>query len=115
MPTRGYTLHVAALEKVAVTLRACVILTVHGPVPLHPAPLQPVNVEPLAAVAVRVTLVPEVKAALQVPGQLIPAGLEVTVPLPVPAFVTVRVCVLVRLKVAVTLRACVILLSLIHI
>ena len=46
---------------VAVTLRACVILTVHVLVPLHPSPLQPVNVEPLFAVAVSVTLVPKSK------------------------------------------------------
>lgn len=34
--------------------------------------------------------------------QLIPAGLLVTVPLPVPAFVTVRVNVVTSVKVAVT-------------
>ena len=40
--------------KVAVTLRACVIGTVHGPVPVH-ALLQPLNVDPVEAVAVSVT------------------------------------------------------------
>ena len=45
------------LLNVAVTLRACVIDTVQVPVPVH-APLQPANVEPLAAAAVSVTLVP---------------------------------------------------------
>jgi hypothetical protein len=41
----------------AVTDSAEVIVTVHAPVPVH-APLQPPNVEPLAAVAVSVRLVP---------------------------------------------------------
>ena len=39
---------------VAVTLCACVMETVQAPVPAH-APLQPVKVEPVAGVAVRVT------------------------------------------------------------
>jgi hypothetical protein len=74
----------------AVTVRAWAILTVQGPVPLHPSPLQPANVEPLAATAVSVTLVLNSKGALHVLPQVIPAGLEVTVPLPVPALVIVR-------------------------
>ncbi len=45
------------LLNVAVTLRAWVIDTVQLPVPVH-APLQPANVEPPAAAAVSVTLVP---------------------------------------------------------
>ena len=80
--------------KVAVTFRACVILTVHVPVPLHPSPLQPVKLEPLAALAVNVTLVSWSKAvltAIHVLSQLSPAGLEVTVPLPVPSLLTVSV------------------------
>src|SRR5215471_9470833 len=77
--------------KVAVTLRAWVMLTVQGPVPLHPSPLQPANVAPLAAAAVNVTLVPASKVALHAVGQLMPAGLLVTVPLPVPATLTVTV------------------------
>jgi hypothetical protein len=43
----------------------------------------------VAAFAVRVTRVPELNDALQVGAQLIPAGLLVTVPLEVPANVTV--------------------------
>lgn len=73
-----------APEKVPVTFRATLIVTVHVvAVPVH-APLQPVNVEPVAGAAVNVTDAPPVKAALQpaVPLQLIPAGDEVTVPLP---------------------------------
>jgi hypothetical protein len=62
--------------------------TVQVAVPEQPPPLQPVKVEPAAAEAVRVTEV--LKLARQVEGQLMPAGALVTVPLPVPAGVTVR-------------------------
>jgi hypothetical protein len=48
---------VAELLKVAVTERAAVIDNVQTPVPVHD-PLQPANVEPLAAAAVSVTDVP---------------------------------------------------------
>ena len=48
---------VEAVLKVAVTLRAAVIDVTQAPVPVH-APLQPANVEPLAAAAVSVTDVP---------------------------------------------------------
>jgi len=78
-----------AAANVAVTLWAAVIVTAQLPVPVQ-APLQPVNVEPVAGVAVRVTFVPRLKLALHVAPQLMPAGDEVTVPLPVPALPTVR-------------------------
>jgi hypothetical protein len=51
---------------------------------------QPANVEPLAAVAVRVTEVLSTKLALHVAPQLMPAGLLVTVPTPVPDLLTVN-------------------------
>src|SRR5262245_48038290 len=79
--------------KVAVTVRACVMATVHVPVPVQ-APLQPANVDPVAAEAVTVTFVPFGKLAFCVvqPGpQLIPVGLDVTVPVPVPGLVELRV------------------------
>jgi len=99
---------VEAALKVAVTARAADIDTVQAPVPVH-APLQPVNVEPLAAAADSVTDVPLAKFALQVDPQLTPAGVDVTVPVPVPAFVTLSANVVAELlKVAVTARAAVI-------
>src|SRR5207249_3291538 len=88
----------------AVTVVAAETVTAQVPVPEHPPPLQPVKVEPAAAVAVSVTAVPLVKLAKQVAPQLMPAGALVTVPLPVPAGVTVRVK-LCRVKVAVTVVA----------
>src|SRR3989344_270317 len=63
------------------------IVTVHVPVPVH-APDHPANVESVFAAAVNVTLVPELYEAEQVVPQLIPEGLLVTIPDPVPALVT---------------------------
>ena len=70
------------------TEEAAVRFTVHVPVPVH-APVQPANVEPEPAAAVSVTCVPLAKLALHVEPQLMPAGLLVTVPVPVPASATV--------------------------
>src|SRR5207253_2969690 len=90
--------------KVAVTVVAALRVTVQVPVPEQPPPVQPVKVEPAAGVAVSVTTVPLAKLAEQVAPQLMPAGALVTVPLPVPAGVTVRMKVC-RVKVAVTVVA----------
>jgi hypothetical protein len=71
-----------------VTEAAAVRVTAQVLVPVQ-APDQPANVEPEAAVAVSVTAVPLAKLALHVGAQLIPEGLLVTVPVPVPALWTV--------------------------
>lgn len=86
--------------KVAVTASAALMVTLQVPVP-EQAPLQPAKVDPVAGVAVRVTTVPLLKLALQVPGQVMPLGLLLTVPVPVPARVTLKAKVTV-LNVAVT-------------
>jgi hypothetical protein len=66
------------------------IVTVHVPMPAQA--LQLANVEFADAVAVSTTMVPLGKFAEQAKaGQLIPAGMLVTVPVPVPASVTVSV------------------------
>ncbi|MDF2756080.1 MAG: hypothetical protein K0S94_1665, partial [Nitrospira sp.] len=47
--------------------------------PLQPAPLNPLNVDPLVGAAVSDTVMPVAKSAAHVPGQEIPLGLLVTV------------------------------------
>src|SRR2546422_1765978 len=47
-----------AVVKLAVTVVLAVRVRLHGVVPEQPPPLQPVNVDPLAGVAVRITTVP---------------------------------------------------------
>jgi len=75
---------------VAVTLVAPLSVTSHVPVPEQGAP-QPANVELLPGVAIKVTVAPGVKNCEQVPvAQLRPAGLLVTVPVLVPASVTLN-------------------------
>ena len=74
----------------AVTPFEALIVTVHVPVPVH-SPLQPANVDPPVGDGVNVTKAPDGNEALHADPQLIPAGAEVTVPDPVPAFVTVRI------------------------
>ena len=66
------------------------MVTLQDPVPEHA--LQPEKVEPVDGVAVKVTETPELNEALQVVPQLMPAGDEDTVPVPVLApFEMVRV------------------------
>src|SRR5215470_149741 len=88
--TSGLSVKVeVARVKVAVTVVAAFSVTTHVPVPVQPPPLQPVNVEPVDAAAVRVATVPLVNEIEHAAPQLMPVGELVTVPLPVPAFVTV--------------------------
>jgi hypothetical protein len=69
----------------AVAIWLDVTVTTHG-VAVH-APFQPTKTDPESAVAVRVTCVPCVNVAEQVPGQAIPPTLLVTVPVPAPPLV----------------------------
>jgi hypothetical protein len=71
------------------TLSVALIVTEQPPLPLQ-APLQPMKLMPWVGVAVSVTGVPLVKLALHVDGQLIPAGLLTTVPLPVKLTASVK-------------------------
>ena len=78
----------AAALNVAVAVSSAVKDRVQEPLPLH-APDQPAKVEPEAAVAVRVMEVPLSKLALQVEPQLMPLGVLVTVPEPLPLILMV--------------------------
>ena len=88
--------------KLALTVVAPVIVTAHVPTPEQPPPDQPVKFEPLPAEADSVMLLPWVRLSLQSAPHEIPAGDEVTVPVPDPVLVTVNVYTL-TLNVAVTL------------
>ena len=82
--------HTAGL-KVAVTDVAAPMVTVQAPSPEQPPPDQPAKLDPELVTAVSVTTVPPVNVDEQDDAvQSIPEGLEVTVPVPEPAFVTVR-------------------------
>jgi hypothetical protein len=73
----------------AVTVVAAVSVRVQEPVPEQPPPLQPVKMEPEAAVTVKVVLLENFAKHLL--PQLIPWGELVTVPVPVPVLLTVSV------------------------
>ena|ERR1700733_394278 len=73
----------------AVTAWLALIVTVQPPVP-EQAPDQPANVEPVFGVAVSVTTVPTAKVWQPEPHE-VPVGEELTVPVPVPDVVMVRV------------------------
>src|SRR3984957_7396812 len=79
--------NVTSCTNVAVTDSAAFIATVQPPLPLQ-APPQLLRDQPFAGVAVKVTCDPPMNVALQVDGQLTPAGLLDTLPLPV--MLTVR-------------------------
>jgi hypothetical protein len=97
------------LLNVAVTASVAVMVTEHPAVPLHPAPAQPAKVEPSEGDAVSATTCPLAKLAEHVGWQEIPAGALLTVPVPLPASVTVSVKFVVDLlNVAVTVCAAVI-------
>lgn len=84
----GVTVKSGGTLKVAPTVRPLVMAKVHAAVP-EQGPVQPPKLEPLAAAAERVTEVFEGNEDEHWVGQLMPAGVLVTVP--VPATVTVRV------------------------
>ena len=76
--------------KNAVTALDAFIVTVHAPVPKHPPPDQPVNDDPKDDDAVRVTVSPLTNVSAQSKPQLMPAGVLVTEPRPVPTLRTLR-------------------------
>jgi hypothetical protein len=97
---------VRVVVKTAEQLRAADMVTL--PSEQSVSPLQARKKDPAAGVTVNETTCPDKNGALQVAPQLIPAGLLVIVPPPVPLLFTVSrlVGVELRMKVAVQLRAC---------
>lgn len=83
----GFAVKYTGIDLLDVTEKA------HVPVPEQTLPFKPheVKVEFESGVAVNVTTVPEVTVIEQVDPQFRPPTLLVTVPLPVPGFVTVTV------------------------
>jgi len=77
-----------AMLKVAVTVAFWV--SEQGPVPAQ-SPLHPAKTDPGSGVAVRGTRLPWGNCPLHVARQSIPAGLDITVPVPAPALLTVTV------------------------
>src|SRR5262245_59231172 len=77
-------------SKVAVTVLAVFIATVHVAPAAASHPIQPVKLEPAADVAVNVTVVSLSQVSVQSVPQLIPAGLDVTLPEPAPARAKLR-------------------------
>ena len=73
---------------VADTMVFALIVTLQVLMPLHP-PLHPPKLEVDPGASVSVTTVPTGNAAVHVEPQLMPAGLLVMVPLPVPELCTV--------------------------
>ena len=72
---------------VPVTVRLFDSVTVHGPVPVQPPPLQLVKLDTPSGTGVSTTAVPVAKASVQSAPQLMPPGLEVIAPVP-PVAVT---------------------------
>ena len=75
----------------AVTEVFAVNETVQASRPWQPPPIQPANCESGSGMAASVTGVPVENAPMQIVPQAIPAGVLVTIPLPVPVLVTTRV------------------------
>ena len=74
------------MPNVAVTWVASNNVSVHGSVPLQPAPDQPVNAASASGAAERVTCVPWANVAVHAEPHAIPAGSDTTVPAPWPDF-----------------------------
>lgn len=79
---------VAEVLKAALMVMLLLMWTVQEPVPAQPPPLHPAKTDPEAGTALSVTVVPPENDREQVVPQLMPLGLLVTVPLPVPFLVT---------------------------
>ena len=89
--TASATNGTGAGSNVAVIVVSPSTVTTQRSVPLHPAPVHPAKTESVPGEAVSVTVSPGTYVAPQVALQSMPAGTLVTVPLPAPAVLTVKV------------------------
>ena len=94
------TLSVNNGSNTADTILSVFIVTVQVLVPLQPPPDQPVNAMPASGVAVSTTIESSWNFTEHVAPQLMPAGDDVTTPVPEPGFEIVNVCA--STKVALT-------------
>jgi hypothetical protein len=94
------TLYPGATSNLALMFRSSVIVTVQGPVPPQPPPLQPLNSTPAFWLVLNVTDVPMGNDSEQSVPQLMPAGVLLTVPLVAngPALVRLKALLLVSRK-----------------
>jgi hypothetical protein len=76
------------LVNVATIFTAAFTVTLQSPVPEHPPPDQPAKVDPASAVGVKTNTVPGATFSAQSVPQSMPAGMDTTRPVPVPALVT---------------------------
>ena len=81
---------IALATGVNVALQVVLAVIIREPV-VQPVPLQPAKTEPVSGVAIRAIAVPLMKVAEQLLAQSIPDGTPMTVPVPVPEWVTVSV------------------------
>lgn len=95
----------AGSNRAVAVLLASIVTVQLNALPVHP-PDQPPKVDPVATLALNVTVLFAAKLAVQVRPQSMPAGFDATLPEPVPTWVTVRAALTTaELKVAVTVCA----------
>jgi hypothetical protein len=89
-PTERVRVTAAGSLKEAMTFKAALMVTTQLPVPEHPPPTQPANVELPEGIAVKVKTVPNETVDWQALPQSMAAGVDTTRPAPDPAFVNER-------------------------
>ena len=93
-PAFGLVLNMAETETLALRGPEQVLPIIVAPEAELQTPPQPAKIDPATGAAVKVIGVPLANEAEHMPPQLIPDGLERTIPLPVPDFDTVIVLML---------------------
>src|SRR5437588_12369787 len=90
----GWTVTVSCcLGNAASIVVSLVRVTEHAPVPLQPPPVHAPNTEPVSAVAASVIVVPAGTVTEHAVPQLMPAGVDMTVPVSLPLWVMLSVTI----------------------